>query len=599
MSIEKYHHWVDKDGNHFIPVGLEGEALINNRILNKGTAFSIKEREELGLEGLVPHHVSTMEEQLDRVYEGFLQRSTPIAKHMHLRALQDRNETLFYAVVSNHVEEMIPIIYTPTVGLACEEFSHLYQKARGLYISPLNVDSMHEMAHHFPSKDIRIIVATDNQGILGLGDLGIGGMGIPVGKLSLYTLGAGIHPASCLPITLDVGTDNEDLLKDPIYLGLPQKRLKGEAYAAFIEKFVNNVKKLFPKAVLQWEDFSRQNAFTNLDTYRNTLSSFNDDIQGTGAVALAGIINAMKIKNQKLGDQKYAIYGAGAGGIGIARQIYAVLLKEGMDSKAALEKIFTLDSKGLVMNDRSGLKDYKKQFATDRAIIDNWKLKNSGIVSLQELLENEKISVLIGTSGQSGSFTEDIIKQMLKNSERPVIFPLSNPTSNCEARPDDIFRWTDAKAIVATGSPFEDVEYNGKKYRIGQGNNVFVFPGIGFTAIVGKLKTIGDDVFTTAAYALADTVSHSDLSMNTIYPEIFDLRKITIKVATECLKNIIKRQGPQPNGLPPGTETKSISINKVLQANSKDQKLDVKEEDLPNVIESLMWKPEYLPYRKI
>ena len=339
MSIEKYHRWIDKDGNNFIPVHLEGEALINNRILNKGTAFTLKEREELGLEGLVPHHVSTMEEQIERVYKGFLQRSTPIAKYMHLRGLQDRNETLFYAVVSKHVEEMSPIIYTPTVGLACQEFSRLYQKARGLYITPLNVDSMHEMIHHFPSKDIRIIVATDNQGILGLGDLGVGGMGIPVGKLSLYTLGAGIHPASSLPITLDVGTDNEELLKDPLYLGLPQKRLKEDAYAAFIEKFVNNAKILFPKAVLQWEDFSRQNAFTNLDTYRNTLPSFNDDIQGTGAVALAGIINAMKIKKEKLSDQKYAIYGAGAGGIGVARQIHAALVKEGMNPKTAIDNI--------------------------------------------------------------------------------------------------------------------------------------------------------------------------------------------------------------------------------------------------------------------
>ncbi len=571
MSIEKYHRWIDKDGNNFIPVHLEGEALINNRILNKGTAFTLKEREELGLEGLVPHHVSTMEEQIERVYKGFLQRSTPIAKYMHLRGLQDRNETLFYAVVSKHVEEMSPIIYTPTVGLACQEFSRLYQKARGLYITPLNVDSMHEMIHHFPSKDIRIIVATDNQGILGLGDLGVGGMGIPVGKLSLYTLGAGIHPASCLPITLDVGTDNEKLLKDPLYLGLPQKRLKEDAYAAFIEKFVNNAKILFPKAVLQWEDFSRQNAFTNLDTYRNTLPSFNDDIQGTGAVALAGIINALKIKKEKLSDQKYAIYGAGAGGIGVARQIHAALVKEGMNPKTAIDNIFTLDSKGLVLNDRSGLEDYKIQFATNKSKIDSWKLKKTRTVTLYELLENEKITTLIGTSGQSGTFTEGIIKQMVKNSERPLIFPLSNPTSSCEAQPDDIIRWTDAKAIVATGSPFEEVKYNGKKLRIGQGNNVFIFPGVGFSAIVGKLQTIDDSVFTTAAYALADAVSESDLSLNAIYPKISDLKKISIKVATECLKNIIKT----------------------------NPDVGLKEENLPKMIESLMWKPEYLPYRKI
>ena len=572
MSIEKYHRWVDKDGNHFIPVQLEGEALINNRILNKGTAFTMEEREELGLEGLLPHHVSTMKEQVERVYKGFLQRSTPIAKYMHLRALQDRNETLFYAVVSRHVEEMSPIIYTPTVGLACQEFSRLYQKARGLYITPQNVDTMHEIVNHFPSKDIRIIVATDNQGILGLGDLGVGGMGIPVGKLSLYTLGAGIHPASCLPITLDVGTDNEELLKGPLYLGFPQKRLKGEAYAAFIKKFVKNVKILFPKAVLQWEDFSRQNAFTNLDTYRNSLPSFNDDIQGTGAVALAGIINAMKIKKERLSDQKYAIFGAGAGGIGIARQIYTALVREGMDSKKALENIYTVDREGLdITGSTKNVEDYKKQFATAKSKIDNWKLKSPGKVTLQELLENEKITVLIGTSGQRGSFTESIVKQMLKNSERPVIFPLSNPTSSCEAQPNDIFRWTDAKAIVVTGSPFEDVNYNGKKYRIGQGNNVFIFPGVGFSAIVGKLQTIGDGVFTTAAYALADAVSESDLSMNAIYPKISDIKKITIRIATACLKNVIKA----------------------------NPEMGLREENLPDMIESLMWKPEYLPYRKI
>ena len=572
MSIEKYHRWVDKDGNHFIPVQLEGEALINNRILNKGTAFTMEEREELGLEGLLPHHVSTMKEQVERVYKGFLQRSTPIAKYMHLRALQDRNETLFYAVVSRHVEEMSPIIYTPTVGLACQEFSRLYQKARGLYITPQNVDTMHEIVNHFPSKDIRIIVATDNQGILGLGDLGVGGMGIPVGKLSLYTLGAGIHPASCLPITLDVGTDNEELLKGPLYLGFPQKRLKGEAYAAFIDKFVKNVKILFPKAVLQWEDFSRQNAFTNLDTYRDSLPSFNDDIQGTGAVALAGIINAMKIKKERLSDQKYAIFGAGAGGIGIARQIYTALVKEGMDSIKALENIYTVDKEGLdITGSTKNVEDYKKQFATAKSKINNWKLKTPGKVTLQELLENEKITVLIGTSGQRGSFTESIVKQMLKNSERPVIFPLSNPTSSCEAQPNDIFRWTDAKAIVVTGSPFEDVNYNGKKYRIGQGNNVFIFPGVGFSAIVGKLQTIGDDVFTTAAYALADAVSESDLSMNSIYPKISDLKKITIKITTACLKNII----------------------------NANPEVGLREENLPEMIESLMWKPEYLPYRKI
>ncbi len=571
MTIEKYHKWTDTEGNNFVPVHLEGKELLANYTLNKGTAFTKQERKEFGLEGLLPPHPSTMEEQLDRVYEGFTKKDNPIEKYLHLRGLQDRNETLFYALVARHVEEMIPIIYTPTVGQACQEYSHRYQRARGLYITPANVDSMHEMVHHFASGNIKIIVATDNQGILGLGDLGVGGMGIPLGKLSLYTLASGIHPASCLPITLDVGTDNEEILNDPLYLGIRQRRLTGEPYATFIEKFVANVKKLFPHAVLQWEDFSKQNAFTNLDTYRSALSSFNDDIQGTGAVTLAGIIGAMRIKKEKLTDQKFAIFGVGAGGGGVTRQIYAGLMKEGLDSRAALERIFILDSKGVVLENREGVDDYKKPFAIAGSAIQGWKVSNPTRITLQELLENEKITVLIGTSTQPGTFTEDIVQCMMKNSARPVIFPLSNPTSKCEAVPKDIYHWSKGKAIIATGSPFGEVEYEGKSYRVGQGNNVFIFPAVGLAAIIGKASFLSDDVFTTSANAMASCVTESDLESNAVYPRISDLREVTIKVASECLKEIVKQE-PESG---------------------------IKEENIPHLVQSSMWKPEYLPYKKV
>jgi malic enzyme len=571
MANERYYKWTDEKGESFVPVNVEGEDLLRNRILNKGTAFTPRERKELGLEGLLPHHVSTMDEQLTQVYEGFVKIQLPIDKYLYLRSIQDQNETLFYALVSSHIEEMTPIIYTPTVGIACQEFSRIYQKARGLYITPENVDEMHEMVRHFSSGDIKIIVVTDSQGILGLGDLGVGGMKIPIGKLSLYTLGAGIHPANCLPITLDIGTDRESLLNDPLYLGLRQKRLTGKPYAEFIDKFVEGVKKYLPDAVLQWEDFSKQLAFTNLDTYRAALSSFNDDIQGTGAVTLAGIINAMKIKGEKLSDQKYAIHGAGAGGIGVARQIHAALVKEGMDAKTAFARIYVLDSKGVVFSDTGTIDDYKKDFAKNIGIAANWKKASPNKVALEELMENEKITVLTGTSGQPGTFTEEVVRQACKNSPRPVVFPLSNPTANCEALPVDIYKWSDGKAIVATGSPFAKVTHGGKTYRIGQGNNAFIFPGVGLAAIAGNVHYISDDMFTTAAYALADYITQADLDEGAVYPYIRELQKVSIKVAEACLTEIAE----------------------------KSPELGIKVQDVPKLVQDNIWKPVYLPYKRV
>ncbi|PHR23179.1 MAG: NAD-dependent malic enzyme [Desulfotalea sp.] len=571
MSIEQYLKWQDFEGNEFRPVSLVGVQLLNDRILNKGTAFSLEERSAFHLEGLVPPRVQTFEDQLARVYQGYTNVEDDIQKYIFLRSLQDRNETLFYALVAQHVEEMAPIIYTPTVGRACQEFSHRYQKARGLYITPENVDSMESMVHHFPSQDIKIIVVTDSQGILGIGDQGIGGMGIPIGKLSLYTLGAGIHPACCLPIALDLGTNNEKLLNDPMYLGIPKKRIVGEEYDQFIEKFVSQIKRHFPKALLQWEDFSKSNAFNNLHKYVDELPSFNDDIQGTGSVVLAGIINGVKIKGEKISDQTYLVYGAGAGGVGVADQIRGGLMREGLTINEAQDKIFILDSKGLVFEDRVNLEDYKKPYAKSPSIAARWDVSEVGKASLTEVINNVPVTVLLGTSGVGSSFKEEHIGKMLSYTDRPIVFPLSNPTSSCEALPEDLYKWSNGKAIVATGSPFSDVSCNGQVFRIGQGNNVFIFPGVGLAAILTKTKTVPVDMFTTASFALADCVAEEDLKMGTVFPRIRDLRKISLYVAVEVIKEEIK----------------------------KDSEHELHAKDLTEYVAACMWKPTYLPYRRV
>lgn len=568
--MQRYKKWKDSKGQTFIPVSIDGIHLLNDRILNKGTAFSQEERKALHLEGLLPPHVKTLEEQIDRVYEGYCQETTNIDRYVFLRALQDRNETLFYALVSKHIEDMAPIIYTPTVGQAVQEFSHRFTKHRGLYITPDNVENMGQMLQHFPSHNIRIIVATDSQGILGIGDQGVGGMGIAIGKLALYTLGAGIHPASCLPITLDIGTDNEDLLADPMYLGLKQKRITGSAYEEFIEKFVQQVQKHLPDAILQWEDFSKENAFNNWTKYQERHPSFNDDIQGTGSVVLAGLINAVKIKKETLADQTYVVYGAGAGGVGVANQIHAALLREGVDAQTAYDKIFILDSRGIVFDNRPNLEDYKKSYAKPVEMSANWKLEEAGKATLTETLENLPVTTLIGTCGVYNSFKEEHVKAMLNVTDRPIVFPLSNPTSNCEATPEDLYKWSDGQAIVATGSPFAPVTLNGREFRIGQGNNVFIFPGVGMAAILANAKRIDNNLFTVASYALADCVAQEDLDKGTVYPRFNCLEAASQKVAIEVIKEIIKDQPDHPL-----------------------QQVDL-EEYLPQV----SWKAEYLSYRR-
>ena len=552
-----------------LEVSQRGIDLLRNPLLNKGTAFPESERTDFGLHALLPPHVSTMEEQFQRVRENFDRLETPLKKYIQLRALQDRNETLFYAFILHNIEDTMPIVYTPTVGQACQEYSRIFRFSRGLYISPNNINQIDIIMHGFAG--VELIVATDGEGILGIGDQGVGGMGIPIGKLSLYTAGAGIHPSACLPITLDVGTNNEDLLADPLYLGIRQERIRGDEYFDFIDKFVQGVKRNLPNVLIQWEDFSKQNAFSILDRYSEGVLSFNDDIQGTGAMALAGIFTALKTSEQAFTNQVFIIFGAGAGGIGIARQIYAALIKEGLSADEAKRRIYTIDSRGLITEGRDGVDAYKKPSAHDPALISDWRLANPARVSLMDVIINAKATVLIGASGQPNTITEEMAKAMLANTPRPIIFPLSNPTSKTEARPAELYRWTDGKAIVATGSPFPPVEYNAVRYRIGQGNNAFVFPGIGLGAIALRARQVTDDMCTAGAFALHQGTLDSNEVDGAVFPSIERFREIGLQVAVAVAEEAI-RSG-------------------VAQVGEID--------NIEEAIVERMWYPVYVPYRGV
>ncbi len=562
----------DQDGKPFMKTGKRGTELLHDPLFNKGSAFPAQERLDLGLNGLLPPHVADMKEQIDRVYENYSIKTSDLEKYIFLRALQDRNETLFYALVKSHVEEMTPIIYTPTVGEAVQKLSHLFRFTRGLWISPENIDLMDSMAKNLPSKDISVIVVTDNQGILGIGDQGAGGMGIPIGKLSLYTLGAGIAPQNCLPISLDVGTDNKALLNDPLYLGHKHKRYTGEKYEKFIEKFVERVSQLWPDAILQWEDFSKQNAFTNLDLFRDKILSFNDDIQGTGAVVTAGILSAMKIKKASAKDQKYLVYGAGAGGIGVARQIRNTLVNSfGLSRESATGLVYVVDSRGLISDYRTGTEEYKLDFSKDKSVLEGWNVKEMEKINLTEVIANAGITVLLGCSGQPHAFDKKVVKAMMKNSSMPVIFPLSNPTSKAEATPEDIYRYSKGRAIVATGSPFGPVEYEGRTFRIGQGNNVFIFPGVGLGVAVAKASRITDEMFSAAAERLADMMPSDAVTSHCVFPRIADLNRVSIQIALAVYDCAVEQ----------GVATATL------------------DEEPISAIKARMWEPLYIPIKPV
>jgi malate dehydrogenase (oxaloacetate-decarboxylating)/malate dehydrogenase (oxaloacetate-decarboxylating)(NADP+) len=566
-----YKIYKDQNGEEVVEIDTDGMELLHNPILNKGTAFTTEERKLFRIDGYLPPAVSTLDMQVDRRYEGFSDKNSELEKYIYLRSLQDRNETLFYALLLKHLGEMIPIVYTPTVGLACQMFSHIFRFTRGVFLSPDNISHIDEIFHSLPYRNIEMIVATDSEGILGLGDQGVGGMGIPVGKLSLYTGGAGIHPANCLPVTLDVGTNNEELLKDPLYLGIRRNRIRGEEYLSFVDRFVQGVKRNFHNAVLQWEDFSKQNAFTLLDKYRDEIPSFNDDIQGTGAVVLAGIKGAVRVSGTNLADQIFAILGAGAGGIGVARQIHRGLVANGLTPSDARNRIYVLDSRGVVHDGQKGVDEYKKEFSREAEFAQGWTLESADQITLLDLARNAGITVLIGLSGVGGSFSEDIVRAVAENTERPVIFPLSNPTAFTEAAPEDIYRWTDGKAIVATGSPFPDVKFGKKTFTVGQGNNVFIFPGVGLGALTVGASVITDDMITAAARRLSEIIPQDHLDINCVYPHPQELREVCTEIAV-AVAGVAMEQGVAKNPLDPGKLEKHVQCR--------------------------MWTPEYARYTR-
>jgi malate dehydrogenase (oxaloacetate-decarboxylating) len=509
-----------------------GHDVLNTPVLNKGSAWSEEERIRLGLLGLLPYHVSTIEEQLARVYRNYQQRTNDLDRYLYLTDLQDRNETLFYRLLLEHITEMMPIIYTPEVGVACQRYSHLFHRPRGLFISYPHRDQIETMLRAWPFADqVRVIVVTDGERILGLGDQGMGGIGIPIGKLTLYSLCAGIHPATTLPIVLDVGTNNPALLNDPLYLGWRHERVRGREYDDFIEQFVTAVEKVFPHALLQWEDFAKDNARNLLDRYRDRILSFNDDIQGTGAVTLAGWLAAVEISGVPLADQRIVMLGAGSAATGIAEQIVAVMVEAGIPLEQARRTIWLIDSRDLVHTRRTGLEAVKMLYAQPYEMLEGWTREGSEAFTLYDVVSNVRPTCLIGTSAQPGAFDERTIREMARHVERPVIFPLSNPTSKSEAVPADLIAWTEGRALVATGSPFEPVTYGGRTFTIGQCNNVFIFPGVGLGVIAVGAKRVTDAMFIAAARALSAFSPARQDPTASLYPSLTQVRNVSRAVA--------------------------------------------------------------------
>ena len=511
----------ETDGHHVIEVPLRGLALYTEPLLNKGSAFTAQEREQFGLDGILPATQKTMAEQVKRIRNILDARTDPLDKYLELAALQDRNEHLFFRVLSDNLEEFLPIVYTPTVGKATQRYSHIFRRQRGVFITPQHrgrIASVLRQAAKF--SNVRLIVATDNEAILGIGDQGAGGIAICIGKLSIYCAAAGIHPAQTLPVSLDVGTSNEELLKDDAYLGYRHPRLGGKAYFELLDEFVEAVSEVFPGAVLQWEDFRKDNALAVLDRYDGKIASFNDDIQGTGAITVAAATSAATTLGQRISDQRIVIYGAGAAGLGITEQLRAAMVADGATPEAARQSIAVLDSRGLLVDDVEQREAYKEKLALPLATAEANGLGDASQRDLAGVVRNFKPSVLIGTSGVAGSFTEEIVREMAKNVERPVILPLSNPTANCEAIPEDLLAWTEGRCLIATGSPFDPVDFGGQEVNIAQGNNAFIFPGLGLGLMVGEIKRVTPTILAAAARALADTVTEEERQGGMLFPRI-------------------------------------------------------------------------------
>ncbi len=537
--MEKFEIERTKDGD-VLRVHKSGPDLLRYPLYNKGTGFTHTERRELGIEALLPAEYNDIDTQVERIFKSIFFDNNDVGRNIGLAMLQDRNEVLFYKVLSQHLEQIMPIVYTPTVGEASRYYSRVFRRGRGLFITPDYAGRIEEVIRDAaPFTDVKLMVVTDNEAILGIGDQGAGGMAISVGKLALYCGCAGIHPARTLPISLDVGTNNESLLEDPLYLGYRKPRLGGDAYFEIVDEFVTAAKSVFPDVVIQWEDFRKDNALHILERYRSAVPSFNDDIQGTGAVASACVQSACKINRTKFKDSRIVLFGAGAAGLGIARQLRQQLAAAGLDERGQAAAVLVMDSRGIVSDGRNNLDSYKREFAWPESMVAELGLDENGKMSLASVVAAYKATALIGASGQGGAFDKTVIEAMASNVAEPIILPMSNPTSITEAVPEDILKWTDGKALIATGSPFEPVALASGTMKIGQANNVFVFPGIGLGAIVSGAREITDGMINASAISLADSLDNSELDDRCLVPDISRLWSVCGDVATAVARQAV------------------------------------------------------------
>ncbi|OQK15400.1 NAD-dependent malic enzyme [Methyloprofundus sedimenti] len=543
--------------------------LLETALLNKGTAFTASERLEFNLDGLLPTVVETIDDQEKRVYHQFSELRNDLNKHIFLRNIQDTNETLYFNMLTKHLEEMMPIIYTPIVGLACQQFSRIYRRKRGLFLSYPDRDKMSDMLKNLDKRNVKVIVVTDSERILGLGDQGIGGMGIPIGKLSLYSGCGGISPAYTLPIALDVGTNNQDLLDDPMYMGWRHERVTGEEYFNFVDLFIQGVKRRWPGVLVQFEDFAQGNATPLLKKYQHQICCFNDDIQGTASVTAGILLAACQVYNSSITDQRIVFIGGGSAGCGIAEQIVKHMIKEGLSEEQALSRIYLFTHHGLLTTDMDHLLDFQQKFARDPNEISAWS-SNGQAVSLLDLVRESKPSILIGVSGQAGLMTESVIKTMYAHCSKPIVLPLSNPTSHVEALPEDVIRWTDGNAIVATGSPFAPVEYQDMQKVIVQCNNSYIFPGIGLGVIASQATRVTDTMFIVASEALAECSPLVNGTGNDLLPALSQLREVSLYIA--------------------------LAVG--LQAIEEDVAPAVSRAELEQNIQANFWSPEYREYRR-
>jgi len=562
---------VPNQTSEHVETALSGYELLNDPLLNKGTAFTETERDAFDLHGLLPPHVAELDYQVQRRLAAFRGLGSDLQRYVFLRGLQDSNETLFYALLTRNIEEMMPIVYTPTVGVGCQLFSHVFRKPRGLFLSIPHQDLIPRILTHPRYDRINAIVVSDGERILGLGDQGAGGMGIPIGKLSLYTACAGLHPGTTLPVLLDVGTDNGDHLRDPLYIGWQHERVRGPAYDDLVSTFVEAVRKRWPHVLLHWEDFAIGNANRLLAHYRDSLCTFNDDIQGTAAIAVGTLLCAINVTGVPLTEQRVAVLGAGSAGTGICALLLRAMIEAGLSEQRARECFYLVDRPGLLLAGMNGLAPFQAPFAQDPARVAGWKLKTPGRIDLQDVVANAHPTVLIGTSGQAHAFTEPAVRAMAKSVERPVIFPLSNPTERSEATPADLDAWTEGRAVIATGSPFPPLRRGGKQFRIDQNNNAYVYPGIGLGAIAVRARRISDGMFLAAANTIAaQSPTRRDPDAN-LLPPLIEIRKLSFQVALAV----------------------------ALQAQKEGCADALSEEQTAAAIKAKMWEPVYAPYRRI